>query len=94
MLLGIPNAPTLFQNLINNIFNDIIDLSVITYINNILIYRQLKMEHKKLIKELASHFQKYNLATSNNKSEFHNSEIEFVGYLISEMGINIAEVKL
>jgi hypothetical protein len=37
-----PNAPTLFQNMINKIFKDMIDLGVITYIDDILITSRQK----------------------------------------------------
>jgi hypothetical protein len=41
--------------MINKIFKDMINLSVITYIDNILIYNQMKEAHKKLIKDILSY---------------------------------------
>jgi hypothetical protein len=37
MLFGIANAPMSFQNMINEIFKDMIDLGVVAYINDIVI---------------------------------------------------------
>jgi hypothetical protein len=76
--------------MINEIFKDMIDLEVVTYIYNILIYGQTKEEHEKLIKEVLSCLQKWNLATSIDKCKFYQSEIEFFSYIISNIGINIA----
>jgi hypothetical protein len=45
MLFGIANTLASFQNMINEIFKDMIDLSIITYIDDILIYSQTKKEH-------------------------------------------------
>jgi hypothetical protein len=79
MPFGMVNAPASFQNMINQIFNDMIDLSVIAYIDDILIYSQTKGEHERLVKEVLSRLQKWNLAVSIDKCEFHKSEIEFWG---------------
>jgi hypothetical protein len=40
MPFGIANASALFQNMINKIFKDMIDLGVVAYIDDILIYSQ------------------------------------------------------
>jgi hypothetical protein len=58
MLFGMANAPMSFQNMINEIFKDMINLSSIAYIDDILIYSQTKEEHEKLVKEVISHLQK------------------------------------
>jgi hypothetical protein len=66
-----------------------IDLGIVAYIDDILISSELHEEHKKRIKEVLSHLQTWDLAASIDKYEFHKSEIEFLGYMISYMGINI-----
>jgi hypothetical protein len=38
MLFGMANTLASFQNMINEIFKDMIDLGIIAYIDNILIY--------------------------------------------------------
>jgi hypothetical protein len=88
------NAPASFQNMINKIFKDMIDLGIVTYIDDILIYSPTKEEHDKIVKELLSRLQKWDLATSIDKYEFHKSEIEFLGYMTSDMGINMAHDKV
>jgi hypothetical protein len=90
----IANAPASFQNMINEIFKDMIDLSVLAYINDILIYRQIKEKHEKLIKEVFSPIQNWKLAASIDKCKFQKLEIEFLGYMISDMGINIFQDKV
>jgi hypothetical protein len=79
------------QNMINEIFKDMSDLGVVTYINDILMYSPTKVEHKRLFNEVCSCLQKWDLAASIDKCEFHKSEIEFLRYMISDMGINMAQ---
>jgi hypothetical protein len=38
MLFGMANAPAAFQNIINEIIKDMIDLGIIAYIDDIVIY--------------------------------------------------------
>jgi hypothetical protein len=94
MPFRIPNAPTLFQNMINKIFKDMIDLGVVAYIDDILIYSQTKEEHERLIKEVLSRLQKWDLAASIDKCEFHKSGIQLLDYMISDTGIIIGQDKV
>jgi chaperone required for assembly of F1-ATPase len=86
----IATALALFQNMIKEIFKDIIDHGIIADINDILIYSQTKEKHERLVKEVLSFLSKWDLAVSIDKCEFHKSKIEFLGYMISNTGINIA----
>jgi hypothetical protein len=90
MPFRIANAPASFQNMSNEIFKNMINLGVVAYIDDILIYSQIKEEHEKLTKERLSCLQKWDLVASIDKCEFHKSEIEFLGYMISDTGINMA----
>jgi hypothetical protein len=54
ILFRITNTLASLQNIINEIFKDMIDLSVVAYIDDILIYSQTKEEHDRLIKEVLS----------------------------------------
>jgi hypothetical protein len=58
MLFGMATALASFQNMINEIFKDMIDLGIIAYIDDILIFSQIKEEHEKLVKEVLSHLYK------------------------------------
>jgi hypothetical protein len=91
MPFGLANAAASFQNMVNEIFKHMIDLSIVTYIDDILIYSQTKEEYEKLVKEVLSRLQKWDLGISIDKCEFHKSEIQFLGYMISDMGINMAQ---
>ena len=43
---GLTNTPAAFQQFMNNIFMDMIDINVIVYLDDILIYSDGLMEHK------------------------------------------------
>jgi len=49
---GLTNAPLLFQRFMNNIFSDMIDIQVIIYLDDILIYSDNISEHKAHVWEI------------------------------------------
>jgi len=52
MPFGLLNAPSAFQQLMNGIFSDILDVYVIIYLDDILIYSDNITEHKKHVREV------------------------------------------
>jgi hypothetical protein len=71
-----------------------IDLDIITYINDILIYSQIQYKYEKLMKVVLSHLKTSIVEVSIDEYRFYKSNIEFIGYMISDMGITIAEDKV
>jgi len=49
---GLTNAPSTFQRFMNGVFSDLIDVSVIIYLDDILIYSNNLAEHRKHVKEV------------------------------------------
>jgi len=47
MLFGLSNVPSMFQRFMNKLFADLLDICIIIYLNNILIYSENLKEHKK-----------------------------------------------
>jgi hypothetical protein len=90
MLLGIANTLASFQNMIHEIFKDLIDPGFIAYIDDIFIYSETKEKFEKLIKDVLCRHQKWDLGVSIDKCEFNQSEIEFLGDTISDPVINMA----
>jgi hypothetical protein len=52
MPFGLTNAPAVFQQFVNDIFADMLDISVIVYLDNILIYSDSMEDHKKHVQEV------------------------------------------
>jgi hypothetical protein len=52
MPFGLSNAPVAFHRFMNNIFGDLLDVCVIVYLDDILIYSDDMSQHKKHVKEV------------------------------------------
>src|SRR5436853_7701508 len=94
MPFGLANAPATFQNMINEIFRDMIDHGVIIYLDDILIYSRNEEDHIALTKKVLEFFQEHQLALSPEKCEWHRSRVNFLGYIISEDRVEMDQEKI
>jgi hypothetical protein len=67
MPFGLSNAPATFQDMINHIFRDMIDLGLVAYIDDLLIYASTRAEHDKIVKEVLRRLTANKLAVSAEK---------------------------
>jgi hypothetical protein len=67
MPFGLSNAPATFQNMINHIFRDLLDLGLIVYLDDILIYAETEEEHNHIITEVLKCLAENGLAISQDK---------------------------
>jgi hypothetical protein len=94
MPFGLTNAPATFQDMINHIFRDMLDQGVIAYIDDILIYAETEEQHDELVKEVLKRLEENGLVTSPEKCIWGRNRMEFLGYIISEDGIEMAKDKV
>ncbi len=67
----------------------LIDIIIIIYLNNILIYSNNPTNYDYYIKEVLIVLRKYGLFTKLEKYEFNINIVEFLGFIISPKGIII-----
>lgn len=94
MPFGLCNAPSSFQAMINEVLHDQLDLGVIVYLDDILIYSETEEEHEDLVKKVLQRPREANLHAHIDKSFFHQKEVEYLRYHISEHGISMSKEKV
>jgi hypothetical protein len=55
MLFGLSNAPATFQNIMNHIFWDLLDLGLIVYLDDMLIYAETVEEYDHIVVEVLTY---------------------------------------
>ena len=93
-LFGLANAPATFQNMMNEIFKDMIDHGVVIYLDYIFIYSRSEVDHITLAKKVLERLQEPQLALSPEKCVWHMSKVNFLSYIISENGIEMDQEKI
>lgn len=76
--------------MINNTLREFLDITVITYVDNILIYTKKSLQ--KHIKDIQAVFNKLSQTTfkiAPEKCEFYKKSIKFLGFIISIDGVKI-----
>jgi len=57
MPFGLTNAPSTFQDMMNHVFSDMIDLGLLVYMDDFLIYAKTEEEHDQRVKEVLRRLQ-------------------------------------
>ena len=78
----------------NNIFSNLLDICVMIYLNDILIYLNNMSEHHQHIKEALKHLYKAGLYAKGKKYKFHSKLIEYLEYILSPSGLIMSNDKV
>ncbi|KAF8748732.1 hypothetical protein RHS01_10578 [Rhizoctonia solani] len=78
MPFGLTNAPAAFQHFMNDLFRDLIDVTVVIYLDDILIFSENPEEHPAHVKECY----------------FHVTTVDYLGIVISPAGFSMDQKKI
>ena len=94
MPFGLTNAPVAFQRFMNDIFSNLLDVCVVIYLDDILIYSNNMSEHHWHVKEVLKYLRKTSLYAKAEKCEFHSELVEYLGYILSPSGLTMSDDKI
>ena len=95
MSFGFSNALASFQGYVNKILAEKLDIFVIMYVDDILIYtKDASQGHVKAVWWVLGELQKHGLFANLKKCRFHQEEVRFLGYIVSSQGIRMEEERI
>ena len=91
MLFRLMNTPATFQRLMNDIFSDLLDMHMIIYLDNILVYSD---DHIKHVREVLCCLQKHGLYAHPDECRFSSNTVEYLGFILTKEGLKMDPSKV
>ena len=81
MSFSLSNAPASFEKYVNKIIAEKLDVFVIVYLDDILIYtKDAGQGHVEAVRWVLGELRKHGLFANLKKCRFHREEVRFLGY--------------
>ena len=94
MPMGLTNAPAMFMQMMNNLFEDMLDQGVVVFLDDMLIYSTTLEGHFKLLEKVFACLQRYEFYCKLKKCSFLQWTTTFLGFDISPEGLQISDAKI
>ncbi|GBG73336.1 hypothetical protein CBR_g13056 [Chara braunii] len=94
MPFGLCNAPGTFQHAMSRIFHDYLDMFVIVYLDDILIFSKTIEEHVAHLDKVLSLLRQHKFKINGEKCEFGRTRVLYLGHEISSEGLKPDDVKV
>ncbi|CEL57222.1 hypothetical protein RSOLAG1IB_08434 [Rhizoctonia solani AG-1 IB] len=93
MQFGLSNKPAVFQHFMNDTFCDLLDITVIVYLEDILIISNSRDKHVQHVTGVLSRLQKHNLFCNPSKCMFFVTEVTKIGLVVTPEGVSMEQEK-
>ena len=94
MFFELTNVFATLQKVVNKTLYDYLNVFVIVYMNDVLIFSKIRKKHKQHIVKVLKKFQEHNLKVKKEKSKFFKQTITFLDYVIQSKRIKMKANKL
>ena len=94
MPFGLTNAPAVFMDLMNRIFRPLLDICVIVFIDDILVYSKTEEQHEQHLRDVLQILRNNQLYAKLSKCDFWLKSIAFLGHVVSEGGVSVDPAKV
>lgn len=89
MPFGLSNSPATFQRFMEHILRKYINTTCIVYLDDVLIFSKDQKKHLKDVNDILNEFKSYGLTLSEKKCRFNQTQIKYLGYIVSKEGVSV-----
>ena len=94
MPFGLTNAPAAFQRFMNDICSDLLNVTVIVYLDDILIFSDNPADHVKHVREVLRRLCTHGLYAHPDKCLFVAQTVSYLGFILSQDGLKMNPAKI
>ena len=94
MPFGLTNAPAAFMDLMHKVFHPYLDLFVVVFVDDILIYSETEEDHEDHLRVILHTLRDHQLYAKFSKCEFWLTEVRFLEYVGSSSGVSVDPEKV
>lgn len=94
MPFGLTNAFTTFQALMNDIFKPYLRKFILVFFDDILVYNKTWEDQLSHLHQTLELLQKHQLAVKKTKCSFGQSQVEYLGHIVSFDGVAMDPTKI
>lgn len=94
MPFGLTNAPATCQRLINHKLHEYLDVFVVAYLDDILVYSRNHTEHVEHVRKVLTRLKEAELLLKPEKCQFFQKKVKFLGFILSAQGIQMDASKV
>jgi len=88
------NTSAAFQQFMNNLFSDLLDVYIMIYLDDILIYSNNMSEYYWHVRKVLKHLHKTGFYAKAEKCKFYSELVEYLGYILFPSGLTISDNKV
>jgi hypothetical protein len=94
MSFGLTNSFTYYMYLMNSVLMNELEMFIVAFIDDILIYSKNEEEHAEHLRIVLQHLRDHKLYATFSKCEFWLDSVKFLGHTISKDGISVDPSKV
>jgi hypothetical protein len=91
---GLTNDPGTFMCFMNNVLKKFLEIFVLVFIDDILIYSKNREEHEEHLKLVLQVLREHHLYAKFSKCDFFQKQVHYLGHVISEEGLALDPKKI
>ena len=92
--MGITNAPSTFQRVMNNVFRGLLNKTVLVYLDDLLVMGRTKEEHLANLRAVLQRLREAQLYCRLQKCNFEQKEVDFLGHVVGQDGLKVDPKKV
>jgi hypothetical protein len=92
--MGLTNAPATFMHLMHESFREFLDVFVLVFLDDILIYSKTLEEHERHLRQVLDVLRSNKLYAKESKCELVRAEVEFLGHQVGRDGVKMMQDKV